>query len=479
MCNIFDDRPREECGVFGIYGFPQASFVVALGLHALQHRGQEAAGIVSSDEEGFYLERHLGLVNEVFSSQKTLEELKGANAIGHVRYSTCGGTLIRNIQPLFAELETGGLALAHNGNITNAQFLRRKLVSEGSITQSSSDSEVVLHLAARSTKPKLTDKLIDALLQIEGGFAFVMMTGSTLIGARDRLGIRPLVLGRLEQSYVLASETCALDAVGARFVRDIENGEMVVIDQSGLTSIQFTEKVQARPCIFEYVYFSRPDSFLNGKSIYQIRKNLGKELAKETQIKNGIVVPVPDSGVPAALGFAEQSQLPFEMGIIRNHYVGRTFIQPTQSTREISVKKKHSANREVIQGKDIILVDDSIVRGTTAKKIVRMLREGGAREVHLVVSAPPIKYSDYYGIDTPDPSKLIAATYSIDKIRDHLGLDSLHFLSIEGLYRALGEDRRNAECPQYSDHCFTGDYPTPLHDLNDKDREFKASLLKE
>lgn len=459
------DTLREECGVFGIFDHPDASAIVALGLHALQHRGQEAAGIVSFDGAVFHSERRPGLVGDSFSDGETIARLKGRAAIGHVRYSTTGGTILRNVQPLFAELASGGLAVAHNGNLTNALSIRRDLVRDGAITQSTSDTEVILHLAARSRKPRIIERFIDALQAIEGAYAIVALTNKKLIGARDPQGIRPLVLGELDGRYMLASETCALDIIGAKFVRDIENGEIVVISEEGVESIRFSEKRPIRPCIFEYIYFARPDSVVNGKSVYAVRKNIGHELARETPVEADVVVPVPDSGVPAALGFAQETGLPFEMGIIRNHYVGRTFIQPTQSVRELGVRMKHSANRAAIEGKRIVLVDDSLVRGTTSVKIVRMMREAGAREVHFRIASPPIMHPDFYGIDTPEREKLLAATHDLEGMRQYIGADSLAFLSIPGLYRAMGEAERNSACPQYTDHCFTGEYPTALTDL--------------
>ncbi len=459
------DTLREECGVFGIYGHSDASAVVALGLHALQHRGQEAAGIVAFDGSVYHSERRQGLVGDSFSDRATIERLKGNSAIGHVRYSTTGGTILRNVQPLFAELASGGLAVAHNGNLTNALAIRRELVSDGAITQSTSDTEVILHLAARSRKPRIIERFIDALQRIEGAYALVALTNKKLIGARDPLGIRPLVLGELDGRYILTSETCALDIIGARFIRDVENGEVVVISDEGVESIRFAERRPMRPCIFEYIYFARPDSIVNGKSVYAVRKNIGHELARETATDADIVIPVPDSGVPAALGYAQETGLPFEMGIIRNHYVGRTFIQPTQTVRELGVRMKHSANRAAVEGKRIVLVDDSLVRGTTSVKIVRMMRDAGAREVHFRIASPPITYSDFYGIDTPEREKLLAATHDLEGMRGYIGADSLAFLSIDGLYRAMGEERRDGACPQYTDHCFTGEYPTALTDL--------------
>ena len=479
---IFDpyaDRLREECGVFGIFGHPQAAAITALGLHALQHRGQEAAGIVTFDGHRFSSERRMGLVGDHFSSATTIARLPGSMAIGHVRYATTGGTVLRNVQPLFAELATGGFAVAHNGNLTNGLTLRRQLIADGAICQATTDTEVMLHLVARSRKIKFIDRYIEALHQLEGAYSLVSLTNKKLIGARDPLGIRPLVLGELDGCYILASETCALDIIGARFVRDIENGEVVVISETGIESIKPFQARVMRPCIFEYVYFARPDSVVHGRNVYEIRRNMGAELAKESGVDADVVVPVPDSGVPAAIGYARASGIPFELGIIRNHYVGRTFIQPTQAIREIGVRMKHSANRSVIEGKRIILLDDSIVRGTTSVKIVRMMREAGAKEVHFRISSPPIKHPDFYGIDTPERENLLAATHTLDQIRDYIKCDSIAFLSIDGLYRSVGETSRNPLQPQFTDHCFTGDYPTPLADIQSESQGQQLSMLVE
>jgi amidophosphoribosyltransferase len=460
-----DDSLRLECGVFGIYGMIDASAVAVLGLHALQHRGQEACGIATCDSRRFYTERSHGLVGDVFTGPDLLKRLPGHSAIGHTRYSTAGGSHLRNVQPMFADLDSGGIAIAHNGNLTNFMYLRTKLVADGAIFQSTSDSEVILHLIARSRRKKIMDRFIETLGDIEGGFALVALTRTMLIGARDPLGIRPLVIGKLGEAYVLASETCALDMIGAQFLRDVEHGEVVQIDEDGLKSFKPFERKSARPCLFEYVYFARPDSVVNGKSIYSVRKNMGRQLALEHPADADIVVPVPDSGVPASLGYAEESKLSFELGIIRNHYVGRTFIQPTQHIRDLGVRKKHSPNRVALEGKRVILIDDSIVRGTTSVKIVRMVREAGAKEVHLRSASPPILWPDYYGIDMPDRDKLLAAKHSIEEMREILECDSLGFLSVDGLYRAMGhEEGRNDAQPQYTDHYFTGDYPTRLTD---------------
>ena len=465
--DVFDldgDRLREECGVFGVFGHPDAATLTVLGLHALQHRGQEAAGIVSFDGARFHSERRLGLVGDHFTDEAVMQHLAGNSAIGHVRYSTCGETILRNVQPLFAELDVGGFAVAHNGNLTNAMTLRRELVRAGAICQSTSDTEVILHLVARSTKRRFMDRFIDALRQIEGAYALVGVTNKKLIGARDLLGIRPLVLGDLDGAPILASETCALDIIGARHVRDVENGEVVVIDENGVESLFPFPRRPARPCIFEYIYFARPDSMVGGRSVYQVRKRMGEELAHESPAEADVVVPVPDSGVPAAIGFAQAAGLPFELGIIRNHYVGRTFIEPTQRIRQLGVKLKHNANRAVVEGKRIVLIDDSLVRGTTSVKIVQMMRDAGAREVHFRIASPPITHSDFYGIDTPDRDSLLAATMDLEGMRRFIGADSLAFLSVDGIYRATGLQGRDIACPQYTDHCFTGDYPTRLLD---------------
>jgi amidophosphoribosyltransferase len=470
---------REECGVFGIFCHPDAAAITALGLHALQHRGQEAAGIVAFDGKRFHSERRLGLVGDHFSNASTIERLPGDAAVGHVRYSTTGETILRNVQPLFAELDGGGLAVAHNGNLTNGLTLRRDLIRQGAICQSTSDTEVILHLVARSRRPLLLDRFIEALRQIEGAYALVALTNKKLIGARDPLGIRPLVLGELDGCPILASETCALDIIGAKFIRDVENGETVAISREGIQSIKPFPARAMRPCIFEYIYFARPDSIVHGRPVYTARKAMGAELAREAPADADVIVPIPDSGVPAALGYAQACGVPFELGIIRNHYVGRTFIQPTQAIRELGVRMKHSANRAVIDGKRIVLIDDSIVRGTTSVKIVQMMRDAGAREVHMRISSPPIAYPDYYGIDTPERDKLLAARMSLEEMRRFIGVDSLAFLSIDGIYRAMGYDKRDELHPQFTDHCFTGDYPTRLTDRIGESAKQQLSLLAE
>ena len=458
------DRLREECGVFGVFGHPDSAAITALGLHALQHRGQEAAGIVTFDGNRFHSERRLGLVGDTFSRREVIERLPGSSAVGHVRYSTTGETLLRNVQPLFAELDPFGFAIGHNGNLTNGLSLRRALIREGAIMQSTTDTEVMLHLVARSNKPRFVDRFIDGLRALEGAYSFVGLTNKKLVGARDPLGIRPLVLGMLDGCPILASETCALDIIGAKYVRDIENGEVVIFDDKGMQSYKPFPPVPARPCIFEYIYFSRPDSVINGQPVYDVRKKMGAQLALESGTDADVIVPVPDSGVPAALGFSAQSGIPFDLGIIRNHYVGRTFIEPTQQIRALGVRLKHNANRAVVQGKRIVLVDDSIVRGTTSTKIVQMMRDAGAKEVHFRIASPPITHPDYYGIDTPDRDNLLAATHSLEQMREFIGADSLAFLSVDGIYRAMGYEKRDPVRPQFTDHCFTGDYPTPLTD---------------
>jgi amidophosphoribosyltransferase len=427
------DRLREECGVFGIFGHPDAAAITALGLHALQHRGQEAAGIVSFDGKRFHSERRLGLVGDAFARREVIDRLPGNSAIGHVRYSTTGETVLRNVQPLFAELEGGGFAIGHNGNLTNGIKLRRDLVHEGAMMQSTTDTEVILHLVARARRNRFIDRFIEGLRQLEGAYAFVGLTNKKLVGARDPLGIRPLVIGKLDGCPILASETCALDIIGAQYVRDVENGEVVIFDEDGAQSHKPFPPMAARPCIFEYVYFSRPDSIVGGRNVYDVRKTMGAELAREAPAKADVIVPVPDSGVPAAIGFAQESGIPYELGIIRNHYVGRTFIQPTQSIRDQGVRMKHSANRAVVAGKRIVLVDDSIVRGTTSRKIVQMMRDAGAKEVHFRIASPAIKHPDYYGIDTPERDKLLAATHDLEGMRKFIGAESLAFLSVDGI----------------------------------------------
>lgn len=463
------DKLREECGIFGVIGSAEAAALTALGLHALQHRGQEACGIISWDGKEFFARRGLGHVAQVFSDQSLLDELPGNMASGHVRYSTTGGQGLRNVQPLHADLARGGFTVAHNGNISNAMHLRQELVEKGAIFQSSSDTEVIIHLIATSRYPTLLDRFVDALRLVEGAYSLICMTPKRMIACRDPLGIRPLVMGRIGDAVVFASETVALDVVGATFEREIEPGEVVEVRQDGrISSHRPFGHHGARPCIFEHVYFSRPDSLFAGRSVYEARKAIGAQLAIECPIEADLVVPVPDSGVPAAIGYSQQSGVPFELGIIRSHYVGRTFIQPSDGARHSGVKRKHNANRALVEGKRIVLIDDSIVRGTTSMKIVEMMRDAGAREVHFRVASPPTVHSCFYGVDTPERSKLLAARMELEPMREFIKADSLGFVSIDGLYRAVGGIERNAAAPQFCDACFTGDYPTSLTDLAER-----------
>ena len=475
----YDDHFHEECGVFGVLGHKDAAAHTALGLHALQHRGQEAAGIVSCDGVHFNTHRSLGLVGDNFSSEDVIGRLAGSMAIGHNRYSTAGETVLRNVQPLFAEFGFGGLAIGHNGNITNAFGLRKQLVERGCIFQSTMDTEIIIHLIAISLYSTVVDRIIDALKQVKGAYSLVAMTEDSLIGVRDPMGVRPLVLGRFDNAYILCSETCALDIIGAEYVRDIDPGEIVVISEEGLRSIKPFTRQEKRFCIFEYIYFARPDSLVDGRNVYDVRKQIGKELAKESKVEADIVVPVPDSGVPSAIGYAEEVGLPFELGIIRNHYVGRTFIEPTDQIRNLGVRLKHNANRGYIEGKRVILVDDSIVRGTTSEKIVAMVRAAGASEVHMRISSPPTRNSCFYGIDTPEQEQLLASRLDVAAMADHISADSLAFITMDGLYRAVGEAARNDESPQFCDACFSGDYPIELTDQIGGSRPAQLSLLTE
>ena len=463
------DRLKEECGVFGIFDNKDAAALTALGLHALQHRGQEGCGIVTFDGTNFYAERRLGLVGDNFTKGNILGKLPGNYAIGHNRYSTAGNNLIKNVQPFFADLHAGGISIAHNGNLSNARHIRRELVKNGSIFQTTSDTETIVQLIAKSKRTKTIDKIIDSLFRIQGGYALTVLTENKLIGIRDPFGIRPLVIGKLNKSYVLASETCALDIIGAKFIRGVENGEIVVITENGLECIKPFPKIKERPCIFEYIYFSRPDSIINNVSFYEHRKRLGAELAKENHIESDLIIPVPDSGVPASIGYAEKIKKNIELGIIRNHYVGRTFIEPTQQIRSFGVKLKHNINKSIVKNKSLILIDDSLVRGTTSVKIIKMLYDAGAKEVHLKIASPPIKYPDYYGVDTPNQNELLASKLDIEGMRKFINATTLQFLSIEGLYKSMGYEKRNSSYPQFTDHCFTGEYPVKPIDANDKD----------
>ncbi len=473
----YNPRLKEECGVFGISNAKDASALTALGLHALQHRGQEGCGIVTFDGEKYYSEKRFGLVGDNFNKEKVLNNLKGNYAIGHNRYSTTGNNILRNIQPFFADTNAGGIGVAHNGNLTNSIALRNKLVEDGAIFYTTSDTETIVQLIAKSKRPKTIDKVIDAIFQIQGGYALVMLTQNSLIGVRDPYGIRPLVIGKLGNSYVLASETCAFDIIGAKFVREVENGEIVLIENNELKSIKPFPAKKVRPCVFEYIYFSRPDSLIGGKTAYEHRKNIGKELAKENDTDADIVVPVPDSGNAAAMGFAQELKMNFEYGLIRNHYVGRTFIEPSQKIRSLGVKLKLNANQTTIKNKKIILIDDSLVRGTTSYKIVKMLYDAGAKEVHVKIACPEIRYPDFYGVDTPTKKELLAANKTNDEICEYIGAKSLRFLSIEGLYKAIGFEKRNETYPQLTDHYFTGEYPVKLVDELGDNKITQLSLL--
>jgi amidophosphoribosyltransferase len=479
---IDDDKPHEECGVFGVWNVMDAAAITALGLHALQHRGQEATGIVTHDGARFHSHKGLGLVGDNFGDAKVMAGLPGTRAIGHNRYATTGETVLRNVQPLFAEFEFGGLAVGHNGNLTNAHTLRKALTRRGCLFQSTMDSEVFVHLIAISLYANVIDRLIDAIKQTVGAYSLVALTNEHLIGVRDPLGVRPLILGRThgadgKPGWVLASESCALDIVSAEFVRDVEPGEIVVIDDTGVRSIRPFSAQNPRFCVFEYIYFARPDSVMEGTSVYAARKKIGAQLAREAPANADVVVPVPDSGVPAAMGFAEASGINFELGIIRNHYVGRTFIEPTDQIRHLGVRLKHSANRAMLEGKRVVLVDDSIVRGTTSQKIVEMVRAAGAMEVHMRIAGPPTTHSCFYGIDTPERSKLLAARNDVAAMAKLIGVDSLAFISIDGLYQALGRPGRDPNAPAFCDACFTGDYPIALTDADAGDPQ--KTLLAE
>ena len=471
------DKLREECGIFGVSSHEDSSALVALGLHALQHRGQEGCGIVSYDGNNYHSEKRQGLVGDHFTKKEVIKKLPGKFAIGHNRYSTTGETSLRNIQPFFADLHVGGISIAHNGNLTNALALRETLVKDGAIFRTTSDTETIVQLIAKSKRKKIVDKLIDALFQIQGGYSLVIMTNKKLIGIRDPFGIRPLVVGKLKDSFIFASETCALDIVGAKFLREVENGEIIVIEDNKLNSIKPFPVQKSRPCIFEYIYFARPDSLIDGRCAYEYRKNFGKQLAKESDINADIVVPVPDSGVPAALGYSEYSKKKFELGLIRNHYVGRTFIEPSQNIRSLGVKLKLSPSKSIVKNKSIILIDDSLVRGTTCHKIVKMLYEAGAKEVHVRIACPEIKYPDFYGVDMPTKKELLAHEKNNEEICNYIKAKSIKFLSLEGLYEGLEKGKRNNTYPQFSDHYFTGDYPIKPADNLGESKITQLSLL--
>jgi amidophosphoribosyltransferase len=450
------DGFHEECGVFGVYGHPEAANLAYLGLYALQHRGQESAGIVSSNGKALIAHRGMGLVADIFNSD-IIGRLEGTSAIGHNRYSTTGTTTIKNCQPLVVEYKRGGLAVGHNGNLVNFEELRERLEANGSIFQSSSDSEVIIHLIASSHAPTLVAQVTEALAQLRGAYSLVLLTESCLIAVRDPHGFRPLVLGNLNGASIVASETCALDLVRAEYIREVDPGEMLVIDENGVRSIKPFAPAPAKRCVFEYVYFARPDSLLYGRNVYQVRKTQGRALARECPADADIVVPVPDAGNAAALGFAEESGLPFEMGLVRSHYVGRTFIEPRQSIRHFGVKIKFNPVAELLRNKRIVLIEDSIVRGTTLRKVIPMLREAGAREVHMRIAAPPTTHSCFYGIDTPTREELLASSHSVEEIRRYIGADSLGYLSWEGLYSFINSGRE-----EFCDACFTGNYPVEI-----------------
>lgn len=478
--NPFDqDKFHEECGVFGIYGHPDASAHVALGLHALQHRGQEAAGIVSHYNNVYFSHRALGLVGDNFNSPDIMKKLKGNIAIGHNRYSTTGDTLLRNVQPLFGDFSFGGCAVAHNGNLTNAMKLRRQLIDIGCLFQSTSDTEVIIHLIALSKQNSVEDRLIDALSRVEGAYSLVVLANDRMIGVRDPYGVRPLVMGKLGDSIIFASETCALDIVGAEYIRDLEPGEIVIVEPTGIRSLKPFQNTAKRFCIFEYVYFSRPDSQSEGLNVYQVRQRIGAQLSREAPVDADVVVPVPDSGIPGALGYAKESGIPFELGIIRNHYVGRTFIEPSDHVRHLGVKLKHNGNRATLEGKRVILVDDSIVRGTTSKKIVGMVRDAGATEIHMRIASPPTTHSCFYGVDTPTRDQLLAARHNVQEMAKLIGVDSLAFISLDGMYRAVSGQGRNDAAPQFCDACFSGDYPIALTDAGAVANERQKDAMSE
>lgn len=452
------DKLQEECGVFGVYGHPEAANLTYLGLYSLQHRGQESCGIVSSDGDALRSHRKNGLVSDVFRDPQIFDRLPGHSAIGHVRYSTAGGNDVKNCQPILVDYARGSIAVAHNGNLVNAEELRNELEELGSIFSSISDTEVIIHLLARSQADSLSERITMALERVNGAYSLLFLTETRMVAIRDPRGFRPLVLGKLEGAYVVASETCALDLIEAEFIRELEPGEMVIVDEKGVHSMFPLEKKKPSPCIFEFVYFARPDSTIFGREVYSVRKEYGRQLAREFPVDADVVVPIPDSGVPASIGYAEESGIPFELGLIRNHYVGRTFIEPQQSIRHFGVKIKLNPVREVIEGKRVVVIDDSIVRGTTARKIIKMVKNAGAKEVHMRVSSPPTSYPCYYGIDTPTRNELISSSHSIEEINRYITSDTLGYLSVEGLHKATC-NAEDADGCQFCTACFTGKYP--------------------
>jgi len=480
--SFLNKKPRDECGVFGVYNNPNAAELTALGLHALQHRGQDSAGIVSYEKNNFFAHRGIGHVSEVFGNSDILKNLKGSLSIGHNRYGTTGESALKNVQPLFSELNTGGVAIAHNGNLTNTNFLKEKLIDQGSIFHSTSDTEVILHLMS-TAKGNLIERLIYALRSISGAYSLLLLVSDSIIAVRDPFGIRPLVLGKLGKSFILSSESCGLDIIGADLIRDLEPGEIVIIKNNKLESINPFKKPKLRPCLFEYIYFSRPDSILEGRNVYDVRKRIGNELANENSSDKNLidfVIPIPDSGNASALGYSESIKKPFEFGIIRNHYTGRTFIQSTNSVRHLSVKLKHNPNIHSLKNKNIALIDDSIVRGTTSIKIVEMLRNAGVKNIHMRIASPPVKFPCFYGIDTPTKEELLASQYSIEEIKKIIGVDSLKFISLNGVYKALGFKKgRDKKNPMFTDHYFSGDYPVKLIDFDSGKKPTQLTLLVE
>ena len=467
-------KPEEECGVFGVFNHPEASNLTYLGLYALQHRGQESCGIVSSDGSSLHSHKSMGLVADVFGNQEIFKSLPGKAAIGHVRYSTTGSSVIKNVQPIMVDYSRGSIAVAHNGNIVNAQIIKDELEAYGSIFQTTMDTEIIVHLLATSKANSLLDRLTDALNRIMGAYCLLFLTETRMVAVRDPNGFRPLCLGRLGSAYVVASESCALDLIDAEFIREIEPGEVIVVDKNGMTSYFPFKKVAPTPCIFEFVYFARPDSHIFGKNVYMVRKEQGRQLAREHKVDADLVIPIPDSGVPAALGYAEESGIPFELGLIRNHYVGRTFIEPQQAIRHFGVKIKLNPVRELLKGKRVVVIDDSIVRGTTSRKIVKMVRNAGASEVHVRISSPPTSYPCYYGIDTPNRKELISSSHSIDEIRRYITADSLGYLSEEGLMKSVGSENAG-----FCNACFTGGYPVKFPRLDVEDEPQMGLFEKE
>ncbi len=454
---MFDDKPHEECGVFAIYGHPNAAEMTYLGLYALQHRGQESAGIVTTDGNDVYYHRGVGLVSEIYSDHEIFKYLKGENAIGHNRYSTTGSNNLTNVQPLMSGDRSGPVAIAHNGNLSNTRELYDGLIDNGAIFQTTLDSEIVIHLAAQSKKETFRERIVESLKRLEGAYCLVILTKDGVMAARDPRGFRPLCLGKVHDAWVVTSETCAIDILGGEYVRDIEPGELVSIDENGVTSYMPLEKKEKAFCIFEYIYFSRPDSYIYGHCVDKVRRKIGKTLAQEYPVDADIVISVPDSSNTAALGYAQESGIKFEIGLIRNHYIGRTFIHPSQVTREHSVRIKFNPVKGVLNGKKIVVVEDSIVRGTTFKKIAKLLRDAGAKEIHLRVSSPPVISPCYYGMDFPTSEELMASKRSVEEIRQFIGIDSLGYLSVEGLHSAV-PNKENSYC----DACFTEKYPTKL-----------------